>query len=97
MNQRLPGSFAPQVVTQELEVMLNLRNSAIVLWSHAHRHRGKRRSIIGGVGRLKRLVSEIQPRPRTLLITGLILLRPHVVESGPRVVTQFTLPSIRAG
>src|SRR5665213_1283438 len=97
MDQGLPGVFTSDVAFEELEVVLNLWGSAIVLRSRAHRDGCERRSVVQGVVCLKRLVSEIQPRPSTLLISALLLQCPHVVESGPRVVAQFAVPGIRAG
>src|ERR1700733_4638767 len=97
MDEQLTGAFAADIVTEELEIVLNLRGRAIVLRSGANRDGSERRSIVGRIVRLKRLVAEIQPRPRTLLISGLHLLRPHVVESNPRVVAQFGFAGILAG
>src|SRR5579872_5852644 len=97
MNQGLAAALAADIVAERFEVFLNFWSRSIALRSGAHGDRRKRRPIVDRIHRFKRLVPGIQPWPCALLVSGLRLLRPHVIERGAGILAELAVPGVRGG
>jgi hypothetical protein len=97
MDQWLFVNVPADVVGKERQVIGNFRSLAIVPRRHANCDSPESRPIISRIPRLKRLIPEIEPRPRALFLPAPDLERPHVTERGPCIVAQHTTATVRAG